>query len=100
MRAGHQTASAMTTSEEVECEFIPGQIRIGQLRRWNAPRGWNGERDIFLVVSSHFDEVREESMFEVMYPKAGCVIEKCWEVDMVKCWETDDDYSVLISEPE
>ena len=92
-------ASAMKTSEEVECEFIPGQIRVGQLRKWNAPRGWNGEYEIFLVISSHFDEVREESMFEVMYPKAGCAVEKCWEVDMVKCWETDDDYSVLISEP-
>jgi hypothetical protein len=90
----------MTTSEEVEREFIPGQIRVGQLRRWTARRGWNGEYEIFLVISFHFDEVREESMFEVMYPKAGGVIEKCWEVDMVKCWETDDDYSVLISEPE
>ena len=92
-------ASAMKTSEEVECEFIPGQIRVGQLRKWNAAPGWNGEYEIFLVISSHFDEVREESMFEVMYPKAGGAIENCWEVDLVKCWETDEDYSVLISEP-
>ena len=89
----------MKTSEEVECEFIPGQIRVGQLRKWNAAPGWNGEYEIFLVISSHFDEVREESMFEVMYPKAGGAIENCWEVDLVKCWETDEDYSVLISEP-
>ena len=74
-------------------------IRVGQLRKWNRPHGWDGSHTYFLVIGERIvmDGKKQEKAFTVRYPDG--TTQEYWGSDLAQGFnETYDELDEYSSE--
>ena len=68
-------------------------IRVGQLRKWNRNRGWDGDYTYFLVIGERMVQGYDgpEKRFMVRYPNG--TQQEYWESDLMPGFNEIYDYT-------